>query len=732
MITIIDYKGNEYPLLAIKTINEELSGQHDLELKVPQQKNNHLDLLKIDKLWEVNFQNVEYKIVYIKKVTKGDSFYLDIRAIPLFYWDFDKMIVHENKDGHYTAVNAFNDLFKGTGYQYILVDFVESIQIEGYGKGETRLEMFKRLIERLGLEFYIIGKRVYLKKLIGNDTNFMYKYKLNASNISQSIDASNYFLKISGFGNFEEGSDDYLKDAKIQRKYTSPLVKVMIKNGQHIPEGKPIIDGRIKNTSTMDANLKKAVEDSLKISIDGNLHDVRSIYKEAVPVIGDRVFLIDERIELEQEIRIHTLKRTYDVNDKLIECEVTFGSQNICNRYKSNLNSAARDFKALMNGNIKLPTWSLEGIARDMINKIHASENEVKYGDFGIQAIDKNNPNNVFGLNSQGWYISTDGGRTARTIATAEGIVADAITTGTLRSIYIEGVEVYGSRFYSSDGNTDMFIEGGNLLLSNALGRKTEINDNGIYVYSSTGELRFRADLETITSASIGTINKNFYVASDKGETRFVDIKSIPNEGDASIFDYTDVRAKTFFGNAVEVNYGLGSNIHLYLKPINGGEVRVATGSENILTNLRAHGIYANFIENHGENTNLFIRTANEVVVSARGSIDNYKPIRAARFNEASSERYKENIRKWNEDVLTKIKNEVQLYEYNLIGESPKQLNHSVIVERETPKEWIIDDGVNIREISTWAIRGVQQLALKDDDKEKRLRKLEEIIYGTN
>lgn len=458
ILTIRDHNKNEYPLLAVKTVTEDLNSNPVLELKIPKQKNNNLDLKLIDKLWEINYQTVDYKIMYVKQVTKGDSFYLDVRAIPLFYWDFDKQIVHENKDGHYTGTNAFTDLFDGTGYQYVLVDFVEAIQIEGYGKGETRLEMFKRLIERFGLEFYIVGKTVYLRKLIGNDTNFQYRYKLNASNVSKSIDASNYFTHIKGFGNFEEGSENYLKDAKLKREYTSPLSSVL---GKY--EGKPIVDGRIKDTATMDLNLKRAVEESLEISIEGNLHDVRSIYAEAVPTIGDRVFLIDERIDLEQEIRIHTLKRTYDVHDKLIDCEVTFGSQNIRDRYKSNLNSAAKDFTALMKGAIKLPTWSLDEIARGMITKIHASENELRYGDFGIQAIDKNNPNNVFGLNSQGWYISTDGGATARTIATADGIVADAITSGSMLANFIKGGElssISGSMVLDLNNNKFEFYTG--------------------------------------------------------------------------------------------------------------------------------------------------------------------------------------------------------------------------------------------------------------------------------
>ena len=522
MLTICDYENNEYPLLAVKTVTEDLNSNPVLELKIPKQ--NNLDVKLIDKLWEINYQTVDYKIMYVKQITKGDSFYLDVRAIPLFYWDFDKQIVHENKDGHYTGTNAFTDLFNGTGYQYVLVDFVEAIQIEGFGKGETRLEMFKRLIERFGLEFYIVGKTVYLKKLIGNDTNFQYRYKLNASNVSKSIDASNYFTHIKGFGNFEEGSENYLSDAKLQREYTSPLATIV-----GVYEGKPIVDGRIKDTKTMDSNLKRAVEESLEISIEGNLHDVRSIYAEAVPTIGDRVFLIDERIGLEQEIRIHTLKRTYDINDKLIDCEVIFGSQNIRDRYKSNLNSAAKNFTALMKGDIKLPTWSLDEIARGMITKIHASENELRYGDFGIQAVDKNNPNNVFGLNSQGWYISTDGGATARTIATAEGIVADSVTVGTLRGIIIEGVEIYGSKFISDVGDNKTEIEGGRF---ESTGHYTWTWDEVVKQYNSTvrvfnGYMNIRDD----------DLNQNLFY-TQKGISTFNDGDQNLSSGTLEFFSY--------------------------------------------------------------------------------------------------------------------------------------------------------------------------------------------------
>src|SRR5699024_8317441 len=371
----------------------------------------------------------------------------------------------------------------------------------------------------------------------GNDTNFQYRYKLNASDVTKSVDASNYFTHIKGFGNFEEGSEDYLKDAKLKREYTSPLAKVV---GHY--EGKPIVDGRIKDTKTMDANLKRAVEESLEISIEGNLHDVRSIYAEAVPTIGARVFLIDERIGLEQEISIHTLKRTYDEHDKLIDCEVTFGRQNARDRYKSNVNSAAKDFTALMTGEIKLPTRSLDEIARGMITKIHASENELRYGDFGIQAIDKNNPNNIFGLNSQGWYISTDGGRTARTIATAEGIVAESIIGNHLIGLQL-----------TSPGETGYFYVAGNNaeFVNTSNNTKLRLSPTGLYGMEGNNTV-VRLDKTLLTSSAVATNEANVYLAARNGyEGRMVVYDDIPGDGFVDSYRYLPFRSLGVYSNFV-------------------------------------------------------------------------------------------------------------------------------------------------------------------------------------
>ena len=581
MLTIRDYNGTEYPLLAVKIVNSDIEGQEDIELTIYQQKNNNLDLKTVDKLWELDYKNITYKIVYVKQQTRGNSFYLNVRAIPLFYWDFDKSILHENHDGSHTANEAFRRVFEGTGYNYVLVDFSPAVSWEGFGKGATRLEMFKRLIDRYGYEFTINGSTVTMRHLVGNDTNFMYKYKLNASNVSRSTDASAMFTHVKGFGNFEEGEEDYFNNAELKREFTSPLASLLGKW-----EGKPIVDGRITQSSTLDEAMQKAVEDSLEISVEGTLHDIRQMgYDIAVPTKGDRVWLLDERIDLEQEIRVYSVKTTYDERDNIIDCEVTFGSQSIRERHKASINSLSKNFADLLTGQLKLPVISLEKIGMDMINAIHAASSEITFGDFGMMAISKSNPNHVFGLNSEGWYISQDGGRTPRTIATAEGIYADALFAGTLwltNDMNIESTDGYlnvtGSRFVmrsktspknaveiTPDGITVHGYDGRETMIDGIMQGQSVANLN--LFNSHAVEMEGNRDI-VITTDSFERV----YTIYDQWRSNRLDLLmnySLKESSEHS-FRYFDVRVIDMYGN----NLVYEERMNVYKNPTEGQDFK--------------------------------------------------------------------------------------------------------------------------------------------------------------
>ncbi|PTH71419.1 tail fiber domain-containing protein, partial [Staphylococcus agnetis] len=92
-----------------------------------------------------------------------------------------------------------------------------------------------------------------------------------------------------------------------------------------------------------------------------------------------------------------------------------------------------------------------------------------------------------------------------------------------------------------------------------------------------------------------------------------------------------------------------------------------------------------------------------------------------------SSEKYKENIVEWNDNVLQKIK-DTKLYEYDLISEkdtSNQRRHHGVIIERQTPKEWIVEDGVDQYEMTTWSLKAIQELLVNMELMDERIKELE-------
>src|SRR5699024_6205938 len=244
-------------------------------------------------------------------------------------------------------------------------------------------------------------------------------------NVKRATDATAMITHIKGFGNFEEGEEDYLNNAKLKREAISQLADIV-----GIREGSPVLDGRITQAATMDERLQRAIDDSLLISVEASLHDVRQMgYETAVPIKGDRSFLVDERIGLNTDIRVQSVTTTKDERDRIIACDVVFGSESIRKRYKANLSTVAQNMADLLAGKIQLPFDVLESMSKDLLLKIQSVDSELVL-DNGIFAVDESNPNNILGLNSAGIYISTDGGVTEPTVISAEGIVANAITSG--------------------------------------------------------------------------------------------------------------------------------------------------------------------------------------------------------------------------------------------------------------------------------------------------------------
>lgn len=446
MITIYvrDLNGNEYACQATVTNDYELNGNRELSATILPSKANRLFIDDIAEMWEItDFDDVAHKIVYAKKKGEGNLLSVEIKAVPLFFDTFDTERIYDEYNEHMTAMRCFTLIFEDSGYNFVLVDSFDAIEWEGLGGGETRLEMFKRALNRYGAEFRISGNTVYLHKQVGRDTQFQYRHRLNASNIVQENDATAMWTYAKGYGDYEEGDEEGgggWENANLIREYTSPLAKIPQIGIRHAP---PIKDGRISDKTTMDRALKELVDESLKISVTADIHDLRRQgYPLAQPELGDRVFLIDERIGLDEEVRVVDISITRNWRGEVIDLNLTFGSEGITKRYQSNLSTAIKNITEVMAGRKKIPMSAYDQAVINATATLKRVTSELSVpSNGGLMAVDKNNPNNVVIFNAAGIGVSDDGGATFKTAMTGEGVVADVITAGTLNA---DQVVIYG------------------------------------------------------------------------------------------------------------------------------------------------------------------------------------------------------------------------------------------------------------------------------------------------
>lgn len=423
---IVDLLGNAYIVEANFKRNRSLSGDRSLSMTIHYTKTNKLFINDIGELWELVDENdFQWVVIYVNPKGKGDHLVVDVKAVPKIFDYLNTNRIYEDINEHMTAIVAFEYIFSDTPYSFELLDSFNAIQWEGFGGGKTKLEQFKDALNRYGAEFELIGNEVRLYKQIGRDTQFMYHYKLNASNISKEVDAEQMWTYAKGFGDFESG-----EPPKLTREYRSPLADLI--GERHAP---PFRDGRVSLAETMDNRIKTLVDESLKISISASLHDLREQgYPLNQPVLGDRVFLIDDRINLKDEIRVVDITEVRDYQARLISFEVTMGSQSLTKKRQSNLKHAIDEIIEISEGRKQLPLSALDNAVVSATRKLLNADTEIFFTDSGLLMISKNDPNLVVIANSEGLGVSVDGGATFNNAITGDGINTDLLTAGSINT----------------------------------------------------------------------------------------------------------------------------------------------------------------------------------------------------------------------------------------------------------------------------------------------------------
>lgn len=449
-----DLKGRDFPAIAEVNRKRRVNGQREISLSFLYTEINKDFMPYLEFGWKVLFKGEWYTITNPGYSTDGNYLSINVTAILSFFVDLNGYYLQnkvENKS--YTPGNYFNEVFAGTPYSFVLVDAFAANTMT-FEDNENKTVRFLYGIDRFYAEFKVQGKLVYIHKLVGYDKDVILHEDLNVNNVRMDVDASGFHTFAKGFGDLPESNGEEEPEYQLEVEYRSPLIA---KFGEI--EGPALKDGNYKSAENLTAAVKDQVENSYTVSTEVDTVDLSNNgYSEMVFEEGDRIWLFVNRLNLNQQVRVMEVDETFDWEGNKINDQYVLGNEGIATRYKTQQYDSIKDFRDIVTGRKPLQyNWLPDAVKRasEIINGNQDSLFQYRAGE--IIGINQSNPNGYMRFNTDGIGFSRDGGKTYITAITYEGIVADAINVGTMRGILIEGVEIYGSMFQTSD-NADDFI----------------------------------------------------------------------------------------------------------------------------------------------------------------------------------------------------------------------------------------------------------------------------------
>lgn len=328
-------------------VSKKLNEDSSLDLTIIENASTFDAIGAITKMWTITHVEGEddfneYVIVILDKSTIGEKIRLDIKARQKELDDLNNSRIYQEYNESFTGVEYFNTVFKGTGYKYVLHPKVDASKFEGLGKGDTRLEIFKKGLERYHLEYEYDAKTktFHLYDELSKFANYYIKAGVNADNVKIQEDASKCYTFIKGYGDFD--GQQTFAEAGLQIEFTHPLAQLIGKR-----EAPPLIDGRIKKEDSLKKAMELVIKKSVTASISLDFVALREHFPEANPKIGDVVRVVDSAIGYNDLVRIVEITTERNAYNNITKQDVVLGDFTRRNRYNKAVHDAANYVKSV-------------------------------------------------------------------------------------------------------------------------------------------------------------------------------------------------------------------------------------------------------------------------------------------------------------------------------------------------------------------------------------------------
>ena len=446
---------------------QSINGEREITLSFLRGEINDKFISDIETGWTANFKGDKYHLFNEREDQHGNK---EFDAVLDFFHHFNgRWHMDDVDDKSMTIDDSIRPLFDDSPYVLSIIDNFYANTMN-YSKQQNSTERFLYFIGRHKAEFNIpIGtKTVQIKNKIGVQRNDVLIHEDdNLIDFNINTDTGSFCTAIKGYYRFRvpAGSEDSTeKEPTRTYDYISPMAS---KYG--VIWGEPIHDERFDTLEGIQAATKQKQESTWKSSFE-----IAAERFDTPLNIGDEVRFIVPSKSINGYIRVVEINEQFDEEGELIEATYTFGNENIANQYRKMQYDAIQDISDIMLGKKPIPFSVLPKAVREATNVINAGDTtQFYYRDDGIYGYNTQNPLGVTRYNANGIGFSQDGGQTYENAMTYLGIVATAITSGTIDTnrVMIQGTEGH----FWIDGDKLKAVD------YNNPNRYTEITPQGAY-----------------------------------------------------------------------------------------------------------------------------------------------------------------------------------------------------------------------------------------------------------
>lgn len=342
------------------TVTDDINGVPTIETDELQLKDFHETPIKMLSPSLID----EFVLVIKDEAAASDSSLMKMIGVHRFIYDMNLSRVYDEYTQYFSIENILGLIFDGTEYTFEVKGdkTYYALMFENFGD-KDKMSLIQQICSRWEVEYHISGTHVVFGDRRGSLTGNMFRYKMNILDSNINLDISKAATYIRGyFGKKAEEEGD--EDTYVEKEFLHPLAEQYGKR-----DADPYSNENITQESTMNEYLKRKIEETWILSIEVEVSDLKG---NGQVNVGDTVWAIDERLNIEMQTRVIKIVRYFDINDRVYKTKVTLGNYNFIDSV-SNTDQTATDVL----DKVVATNKKIESQMADFDNRFNKSRDEI-------------------------------------------------------------------------------------------------------------------------------------------------------------------------------------------------------------------------------------------------------------------------------------------------------------------------------------------------------------------